>query len=250
MLRALLWKVPGLAFPFGLSSRSPSSASASRAGAPRSWPRRSSCWGSPSSRSSSRRAIARLWSRCSRCSPPPGVRWAVVEASPRARVGGGPRSAVYPLANVGQGRCRSRMNPTPSRAWPTGSRARAGAGGPRAVRAPRPRGADLVRRLVRGRPAGDRARPARQGGGGSRADPRAPSRSSRTPRSSWRGLRLAAGLRARGGGLRRPRDGPRRRQRPGPAAHGGGARAASRSGPAPPAAVPTGSSSSPLTLAS
>ena len=231
VLRALLWKAPGIAFPFGLllplavvglgvaGRRAPVLAASvvllgltvvaffvtARYRAPLV-------------------PLLALFAAAA-------VRWAVVEASPRARLAAAAvAAAVYLLANARTGtdavadERRRRAGPGPL------ARERGPApGGPRAVRAARPGGADLVRRLVRRRPAGDRARPARQGGGGSHADPRAPARvpGHRGPSGAGCDRRR---LRARGGGLRGPRGGPRRRQRPGPTAHGGGGDAARLTG--------------------
>ena len=126
------------------------------------------------------------------------------------RAGARRRPASSPWASISsptwaRGRCRVRMNRR-RRAGP-GPLARARGpppGSPRALRAARARGPGLVRRLVRGRPAGERARP---------AGPR--------PRRRWRDPRARAGVpghRPPPGARRRSRPGAGPRRRPSPAA--------------------------------
>ena len=69
VLRVLLWKVSGLAFPFGLLLPLAAVGLGWPRGGRRCWRPRSPRSGLQSRRSSSRRATARRWSLCSRCSP-------------------------------------------------------------------------------------------------------------------------------------------------------------------------------------
>ena len=204
VLWVLLWKVPGLAFPFGLLL--PLAA----VGLGVAWRRAPVLAASVVLLGL---AVAAFFVTGRYRAPlvpllavfaAAGVRWAAIEASGRARVAAGAVAVgVYLLANLGQGPM-PRPDERRRRAGPGAlARARGPApGGPRALRAARARGPGLVRRVVRGRPAGAGARAPGRGRRGAGERFASWSRSSSTPRSSWRAP------------ASRPGAGPRRRSSP------------------------------------
>ena len=246
VLWVLLWKVPGLAFPFGLLL--PLAA----VGLGVAWRRAPVLAASVVLLGL---AVAAFFVTGRYRAPlvpllavfaAAGVRWAAIEASGRARVAAGAVAVgVYLLANLGQGPMPVRMNADAEQGlahWLEREGRRPG--GPRALRAARARGAGLVRRMVRGRPAVAGARAAGPQAAAALAtirelEPEFLDTALLLARAGARGR-----VRGRGGGLRPPRDRRSTREASWPGRSSGRPRRSGPPGPGGPrGAAPTRSSS-------